>query len=91
MNKNREQIDSEVHAASDSLQEILRTIHAATFNKNYSENGRLTTTMARFATLLVRLSNDAKRNQARMTFLTWVITALTFVLAVFTAVMLFKM
>ena len=90
MDKYKEQIDSEVHAASDSPQEILRTIHAATFNETYSENGRLTTTMARFSTLLVRLADDAQKNHKKIKVLTCVIIALTSVLAVLTALMAFK-
>ena len=90
MNKYKKQIDSEVHAASNSPQEIHRTIHAATFNENYSENGRLTTTMARFSTLLVRLADDAQKNQEKIKYLTWGIIALTSVLAVLTALMAFK-
>jgi hypothetical protein len=91
MDKYKEQIDSEVTAASASARDILRSIHSATFREDWSENARLTTTMARFATLLVRLADDTEKSQRKMNVLTIAIVALTFVLAVLTAVMVFKM
>ena len=54
-------IDAEVAAASKTPREILQSIHEVVFDFKIPDDVKITRTMARFATLLVNLSDQADR------------------------------
>jgi hypothetical protein len=86
----QESIEAEIKKVSENRREILRLIHEATFDRSMNETGRITTVIARFATLLVSLGEQADSIQKKMVWYTCVIALLTAALFVLTLVLLFK-
>jgi hypothetical protein len=86
----QESIESEIKKVSKNRREILRLIHEATFARNMNETGRITTVIARFATLLVSLSEQADSIQKEIIWFNRIIAFLTLVLTLLTLVLLFK-
>ena len=83
-------IESEVKKISEDRREILRSIHEAVFDKSMSDTGRIITVIARFATLLVSLSEQADSIQNKVVWYTRVIALLTAALFILTLVLFFK-
>ncbi len=86
----KESIEREVKKVSENKREILRSIHEATLDRDMNETGRITKVIARFATLLVSLGEQADSIQNKIIWLSWVIISLTAALVVLTFVLLFK-
>lgn len=92
-------IASEVQFASGERREILRAIQAVAWDKRETDDAkRIAVTMARFATLLVSLSEQADKFtqdnlgvQRKLTRLTWGLFWLTLVLAFVAAAQLYMM
>jgi hypothetical protein len=84
-------VEAEVAASAKERREILHSLHHAVYDLNMSDTGRITTVVARFATLLVSLSIQADRIQRWMIWLTVAIAIMTLVLVALTVVMLCKM
>ena len=82
--------EAEVKKVSENKHEILRSIHEAVFDKSMSDTGRIITVIARFATLLVSLSEQADSIQNKVVWYTRVIALLTAALFILTLVLLFK-
>jgi len=65
-----DKVKQELQAVKKEKIDILLSIHEAVYDRNMSESGRLTTIISRFATLLVRLSDDTDKLQIRIYWLT---------------------
>jgi hypothetical protein len=86
MNEIKAKIDAEVAAASKKPPEILQSIHEVVFDFEIPNDVKITRTMARFATLLVNLSEQADKITRKLVCLTWALVFLTVALLVVEAI-----
>ena len=88
----------EVEASRQDKSTILRAIHEAVFHLNPPDAEKIARVLARFATLLVNLSDQADKTtqenlrlQSKLVRLTWALFWLTLALALVAAVQIFSM
>jgi hypothetical protein len=88
MDANQEKrIEDGVAAGSKDIRAILWTIHEAAENSESSrEDIMIKRTIARFANLLVNLSEQAEKITRKLVCLTWALVFLTFALLVVEAI-----
>ena len=83
------EINARINTEIDSLntktaRELLRSVHESVYHLNPTDAVKLMRTQARFATLLVKLSEQADVSTRRIISLTWILVVLTVVLIFFT-------
>jgi len=86
MDEIKAKIDKEVAAASNKTREILQSIWESAYVLEGRDDINSRRTIARFATLLVNLSEQADKIHRQMVRLNWTLVFLTFALLVFAAI-----